>query len=956
MLNRIVTALALAFIFSFVSIGLPYSNIYFDDQPNSITPESIAATSDGGTLVAGSMNSGVGFIKLDANGNIVWQKGTFGGFGVVNSVKELAAGGFVATATIMQEIVAFRIDNDGNLVWAKRIETNVDTSVQDIIETTDGGFVLCGFINQDSTNYEGIIVKLDSSGNILWQKLYGGSGFDDLTSIVETTTGFVATGAFNISGIDYDLWFLQLDQDGNVVSSKTLGGSATDQGRKIIQAADGSFIIVGRTYSFGQNAPTNGNSWILKFDPDGNNIWQKVLGGDLLEDTYWIDEDQNGDLLIIGSQESFGANSPSQDVYFLRLDGTGNLIVFRSYGGYDNEDGAFAARQTDGKIAVASSNTTFHGPNFALWVFTIDGLGETDQECNFSETISTSLFTIDQPFVDRAVNSQDTTYVTSDFQEWIDQQLTPLEACQSCPKFSFDPPFIPDGELGVLFSTTISASGGAEPYTYFMALDSTLPNGLSLNPDTGVISGTPTLPGFYFFIIGARDSNGCASLAFYPMTINGDICAVFKLSPDTLAPANIGEEYNQQISTNGTPPFSFNLAEPLPDGLFLTPEGLVTGVPTTQGTTFFEVQAFDANFCFAYKIYNISVSCPQMSITPTELPEAQTDTFYSVFVTASGGVEPYSFRIASGAMEPHMIINSETGEIVGIPTIAGSYTFTVAAYDQTGCAAVQEFTLEVSCGAIEITPEVLPSGTAGNSYNEILSATGGAPPYMFSLESGSLPDGLILTSDGTLSGIPTAPGVFNFDIRVDDVGGCIGHRSYTLEIVSSCLLCDDFEDGILNPNWNYVKPLWKEKGGFLQGMPVQNRALALTGNAFAGCLECSIQTEVKMLENDGTLSILGWFIDKDNYIELIAREEANRWVLKQHSNGIVITKAKGKKNIQTNHPYTVRIEFDGSVFRVFVDDLTNPLFIMSPAAGVNAGQAGFEAKNTGVKVGSLEIK
>src|SRR5262249_19103293 len=107
----------------------------------------------------------------------------------------------------------------------------------------------------------------------------------------------------------------------------------------------------------------------------------------------------------------------------------------------------------------------------------------------------------------------------------IDLSLNRDIACDNCPNLSFDPASfsLPDATAGVPYSTTITASGGTPPYTYSIAFGDPAPDGLTLDSETGVLSGIPISPGFFGPNIQARDANGCASIHPYNLNVN---CAV----------------------------------------------------------------------------------------------------------------------------------------------------------------------------------------------------------------------------------------------------------------------------------------------------------------------------------------------------------------------------------------------------------------------------------------------
>ncbi|HSE41983.1 MAG TPA: hypothetical protein VLH08_14560, partial [Acidobacteriota bacterium] len=162
---------------------------------------------------------------------------------------------------------------------------------------------------------------------------------------------------------------------------------------------------------------------------------------------------------------------------------------------------------------------------------------------------------------------------------------------------------------------------------------------------------------------------------------------------------------------------------------------------------------------------------------------------------------------------------------------------------------------------------------------------------------------------------------------------------------NACLLCDDFNDGFLSPDWTYVKQTWAETGGALVGTPANKKAEVIATPIFsAGCSTCSIEVVIQNSGGDRSRqNILGWYVDKHTLVELMIREDKDAVVLKQRINKTVVAKGKGNTTINPGVNYKVRISFNGTTFEVFVDDVS--LFTM-PAVGTPSGTFGFRVKNS----------
>jgi len=207
---------------------------------------------------------------------------------------------------------------------------------------------------------------------------------------------------------------------------------------------------------------------------------------------------------------------------------------------------------------------------------------------------------------------------------------------------------------------------------------------------------------------------------------------------------------------------------------------------------------------------------------------------------------------------------------------------------------------------------------------------------------------LSLNYDGSFAYTPNADyaGADSFTYHAND--GVNDSNPATVNLrVNDCLYCDQFNDGNLDPNWTYIKQSWNESNGALIGTPTARTAIAIATPIFAGCQTCSI--EASMRSGGGAFNkvwMLGWYVDKKNTMELLMKEENDRWILKQRVNGSVVAKARGIKTIDPNTDYAVRITFDGISFKVFVDDFVTPLFTLTPPASVPVGTVGFKVKNT----------
>jgi outer membrane autotransporter protein len=326
--------------------------------------------------------------------------------------------------------------------------------------------------------------------------------------------------------------------------------------------------------------------------------------------------------------------------------------------------------------------------------------------------------------------------------------------------------------VGAPYLQNNMASGGSGQYTYSIVAGA-LPPGTTLSATTGVVSGTPTVPGTYSYTIRAADTQNAA------LTAQGNAVTVVVTAALQLGSSNpgstmpVGRTWSQtNTASGGTAPVTFALASgALPPGLTLDPvTGTVSGVPTTAGNYTYAIKVTDAaGVVVIGSPMTFSVlAAPSIALTPTALTGTSVGVPYTQALSASGGTAPYTYALSSGSLPPGLTLNPSTGVISGTPTQVGEYAFVVQVRDSQGNSGQVSLTLNVRATVVTIVTPTTLIARPGIPVNEQIIATGGTAPYTFTLASGALPPGITLTSDGRLSGVATRPGNYDFALIVTD--------------------------------------------------------------------------------------------------------------------------------------------------------------------------------------------
>ena len=266
----------------------------------------------GSTTSFGAGNSDMYIVKLDANGSFQWNttvggsasdgagsiiQTTDGGYAVAGGTDSFGAGG--------NDIYIIKLDSSGVLQWARTVGGTLSEGASSIVQTTDGGYVVAGTtFHLGSAGYDMYVVRLSSSGSSLWCRAIGGIGYDGANSMIRSEDGGYVLAGWGqpTSGIN-DMYVVKLDSSGSLLWSERVGTTRDDWANSIFRMNDGGYIVAGQT----QLASGTWDCYVVKLNAVGTLLATRTVGGTGDEYAYSVIPTTDSGYVVAGSSASFGA-------------------------------------------------------------------------------------------------------------------------------------------------------------------------------------------------------------------------------------------------------------------------------------------------------------------------------------------------------------------------------------------------------------------------------------------------------------------------------------------------------------------------------------------------------------------------------------------------------------------------------------------------------------------------
>ena len=339
-------------------------------------------------------------LKFNAEDELQWQK-SYGGSADErgSDIIQTQDGGFailgysfsndgdVTENAGLQDYWLAKLDANGNISWQKSFGYQGADSGISVIQTTDQGYLISGILDVTASGGLGNtsrganslhaggdywVLKLNASGDIQWSKYFGGNFTDTPESIVQTEdNGFIIVGGSDSNDTDissnigsYDFWIIKISDSGDLVWEESFGGDQIDQARAIVKSGDGNFIIAGDTRSSNNDISNNigaADLWLIKISPSGNLLWEKTIGGTSFDVARAITKTQDNGFLLAGSSRSsdvdVSENKGQNDAWALKIDANANLQWEITVGG-SNIDFAYSIAELNDSSVIAVGDST----------------------------------------------------------------------------------------------------------------------------------------------------------------------------------------------------------------------------------------------------------------------------------------------------------------------------------------------------------------------------------------------------------------------------------------------------------------------------------------------------------------------------------------------------------------------------------------------------------------------
>ena len=566
-----------------------------------------------------------------------------------------------------------------------------------------------------------LTIKYDSSGNVVWTSRYddGGNGSSGKGIALDSFGNVYLCGDIS-DGTRSQYLTVKYDSDGVQQWSRKFDAGWSGRAVAIAVDAADNVVVTGNGSDGSTVRPVT-----VRYDPLGT-LLATTTGGDSTMTARALAVDNGGNLYVTG-EKSVGGNF---DALTVKYDPSGNEVWTKQYDGGLDDGTEGIAVDNAGNVHVIGFTYTADGTRYALKI-KYDAAGNEQKLQTFGPAWSTasavavdgsgSLIIAGEVFNDAGNNDY-----------WIRK----YDSNDNVIKENF-------------------FDGGSYDYAQAVTADN----------DGNVYVTGKSSNGIGFDILTIK----------YPMQVT--------ISPFKVPAAGVGNFYSQTLTANGgVAPFSFESVDgELPEGLTLSGDGVISGTPAVLDAAgrHFTVKGTDSNGVAGYQHYLLKVLSAPTIATATLSDGVIGDPYREPLEALGGSWYGYVWEL-EGTLPPGLAL-SQDGEITGIPTRSGAYTFAVRVTDANEANATKDFTITV--GVMEIADNDLPTGTVGTAYSHTLVPRGGAAPFNWSVVAGTLPAGLLLDgATGVLSGIPESVGVHAATFQVADANGNVVTKDLVLGV------------------------------------------------------------------------------------------------------------------------------------------------------------------------------
>lgn len=294
------------------------------------------------------------------------------------------------------DYLIWKMDESGSTDWQKSFGGSGSDLLKVIKNTVDGGFVLGGISNSTAGNdkkeeciggNDYWIIKLDAKGDEMWQKVFGGKGDDNLTSLILTSDGGYLIGGSSSSSIEdnekiigrkkedsrgsSDYWIIKVNSEGKEEWQKTYGGKYADVLQSMIATADGGYLIGGYSNSTSSHDKTTANFgpgndfWILKLDGKGKVVWQQSIGGSAEDQLVGVCQTKDGNYIVAGNSNSTTRTTKNgTDLWMVKINVDGIFLWERAFDIGKNDFLTSLIQEEDGNLLIgAYSSSGYNQPN-----------------------------------------------------------------------------------------------------------------------------------------------------------------------------------------------------------------------------------------------------------------------------------------------------------------------------------------------------------------------------------------------------------------------------------------------------------------------------------------------------------------------------------------------------------------------------------------------------------------